>query len=519
MGLQTSLCTSMIAASIMELSMGFGIFNSASLSIQRFSGGLPLFLFKSGVFSCKIWYLFIMTIFISITSTASHFISTGLVADLSIAPIIGDTIPGRLAYSLNFTKSVQLSNYAPDYTTYTPSLFPTFGEYTIPITAVPGIDDTGPTARAILPISDPITRTTMSNYTGFGTVLNSHVVCIKPAVQDITFVAGGGELQSDPLYVTGSISIGASIPPGLTFYNWSQLAPVPNPTNFVNFTCSFAKNLVQGATDWPMSMCIAGNYRGNPNITGGGSDGASRLPIIGLRSTSMLNEVLGFDQLSYVLLNYSGSLPASRGRKLNSDWFDTSSNDSSWLTLKPQNQSYAPTLDSISLSYCFPNFAAIDTDITMASVTNRTEPVLRSGNTVNQALNATLVLPQLSADGRSLSLSERGLLALKFSPNWTQVFPTEQNAGTASTSSWVQALDGTYGFGMASSNIAGVDMTTWALCTNCGISPQSATDTNTTGISAALSSIFQSSLKASGSTAKAMQAMLTVLNMMQYYDR
>jgi hypothetical protein len=34
-----------------------------------------------------------------------------------------------------------------------------------------------------------------------------------------------------------------------------------------------------------------------------------------------------------------------------------------------------------------------------------------------------------------------------------------------------------------------------------------------------LSSIFQSSLRSSGSAAKAMQAMFTVLNMAQYYNR
>jgi hypothetical protein len=51
------------------------------------------------------------------------------------------------------------------------------------------------------------------------------------------------------------------------------------------------------------------------------------------------------------------------------------------------------------------------------------------------------------------------------------------------------------------------------MCTNCGVSARNE-DTNTTGISAALSSIFQSSLQTTGSPATALQAMFTVLDMM-----
>jgi hypothetical protein len=506
----------MIAASIMELSTGFDLVNSASLSIQRFSGGLPLFLFKAGIFSGKIWYLFLMTVLISFTSIASHFISTGLVADLEIASIIGDAVIGQAAYSLNFTKVILLNDYEPDFTTYMPSLYPAFGEYAEPSTNSVGIDDTGPTIRAILPISSPTTRTTMSNYTGFSTVLNSHVICIKPAVKNITFVGGGGPFQIDPLYLTGSVSVGTSIPPGLIFYNSSGMNNIPNPLNYVNFTCSFAKLIQSTSSDWPISMCIAGNAFGSPNITGGGSDGAGRLGILGLRSSSLLNERLGLDQLSYVMLNYSGTLPASYGRKVNTNWTDISSNQSSWLTLK-QPSDFAPSLDSISISYCFPNFAAIDVNITISSSSERTEPVLRSGKTPSQALDTSEVLPQLGANGQNLTFAGRGILKLEYSSAWTDVLPPSDD--TAAGSSWVQALPGTYGFGMTlGADVSAPDMTTWALCTNCGVSVQSK-DTNTTAISAALSSIFQSSVKASGSTARALQAMLTVVNMMQYYDR
>ncbi len=140
--------------------------------------------------------------------------------------------------------------------------------------------------------------------------------------------------------------------------------------------------------------------------------------------------------------------------------------------------------------------------------------MLKAPNTAGLALHTDEVLRQLGADGMQTSLPERGVLSLEKSNAWA-------NFVLGSDDNFTQALDGTYGFGMiqGSGLAAGETVgTTWAMCTNCGISPRNA-DTNTTGISAALSSIFQSSVQTTYSPATALQAMFTVLNMMQYYDR
>jgi hypothetical protein len=47
---QASLCTAMVAASILELSTGFGLLKSAALSIRRFNGGQPFMLLRGGMF-------------------------------------------------------------------------------------------------------------------------------------------------------------------------------------------------------------------------------------------------------------------------------------------------------------------------------------------------------------------------------------------------------------------------------------------------------------------------------------
>ncbi len=170
----------------------------------------------------------------------------------------------------------------------------------------------------------------------------------------------------------------------------------------------------------------------------------------------------------------------------------------------------------MSLTYCFTNFAAVDTSVSLSSPTNRTEPVLKSGSTPsNPVLNASEILLQLGADGSNASHVDRGILNLEYSDTWASTWLNVSADGLT----WMRALDGTYGFGMSlDTTPLYPEMTTWALCTNCGVSVQTI-NTNTTGVSAALSSIFQSSLQQTGSAATALSAMFTVVNMMQYYDR
>ncbi|KAE8453051.1 hypothetical protein EG329_012238 [Mollisiaceae sp. DMI_Dod_QoI] len=500
----------------MELSNGFSLFQSASLSIRRYNGGLPVLLLQSGIFDRRTWYFLTIKILLSSTTVVSYFLSTGLVSDLGITPIIGDANFAQAPFSINFTKQQVLRSFEPDFSTYTPSIYPAFGEFSEPPSKSQGIDDTGRIMRAILPITSPSTRESLSNFTGTGTLLSTHVLCIKSVLKDFALIAGGGEHQSDPLYVRGSVSIGTSIPDGLTFYN-ATADPTNSfePTNFLSFTCSMAK--ITNSGEWPIAMCVAGNYFGNENITGGGTDGTTRIPTLGLRATSFLNNIILIDPLSYILVNYSGILPASSERQIYTNWTDVSTTDSSWTAMKNTNN-ISTNLESISISYCFTNFASVDGNMIVTSPASRTEPVLRSLQ-FSTALGAGDVLKQLGADGSNLTLADRGVLALKPSDQWPSIIfddPSETTINTPNS----QALDGTYGFGMEITTTAvNPSLRTWALCTYCAVSLTDPGGTNITGISVALSPIFQASVQKSGSAAKALNAVLSVMNMVQYYTR
>ncbi|CZR59683.1 uncharacterized protein PAC_09577 [Phialocephala subalpina] len=546
---QASIYTSMIAGSLMELSNGFNLQHSASISIRRYHGGMPVLLLHSGIFDRRTWYLLTITILLSSTTIASYFLSTGLVSDLGIAPIIGDPIASTIEtcnaevfdtdYSIDSQKSIVLQAYEPDFSIYSPSTYPTFGEYSEPAPNIQGVDDTWRIMRAIPPVSSATTRENLSNYTGKGT-LNSHVVlsfmhdscadyeavvyrCVGPVLRNLTLVQGaiGPTFGGNPPYIRGMVSIGDSIPSGLNFYNssvWTEFDLTSSPTNFISFTCSLTK-LMNGFinNEHPISLCVAGNFFENETIDGGGSDGTTRAPILGLQATTFLHDGLLMDPLSYILVNYTSNVPSDKGMQLYKNWTDISSSDSSWTTMQNINN-FTSTLESISLSYCFTNFGSLDTNITVTSSTNRTEPVLRSVSSSTN-LDVNDVLKQLNATGINSTLEERGVLALNYS-DWSALVMDFGLFGIVFNGSITQMLGGTYGLGMQNTlNFFHPQQTSWALCTYCAIGSTSKGDTNTTGISRALSSIFQSSVQQSGSTATALNAVLTVMNMVQYSTR
>lgn len=420
----------------------------------------------------------------------------------------------------------------PVYSDYRPANFPVFAEYSelVPQSNESEVDDTGPTVRAILPISSSSVRETLVNYTGYGTLLNSHVVCMKPRIENLIFESRqeSGLEYFKPL-ISGSIAL-EETPPGITFDSdvVNFITEVPTnanrgPNELITFICQMASSSSLLADEWPISMCVAGNRL---NYTDGFLD-SGRLNILGTRASSLLNENILFDPLSYVMVNYSGVPPQSNSNKTtfriaSDNWTEIEGGWPTWRTFRAP--STYPEFNMVSISYCFSHFAAIDTTFSANSSTLKTEPMLSKSNTSSTPLDASDVLRQLGADGIRRSHNDRGILSLQKSNDWTTY------TGTTTTT----ALDGTYGFGMSRNHFTppvyepldiGYFLTdyearpltgTWGLCTNCMVG---ATDDNTFGIHMALASVFQTSIKATGSVATALQALFTVVNMMQYLDR
>jgi hypothetical protein len=529
-GAQSSLATSMLAAIIME-TLGFSLKQSPFLSIQRSNGGLPFNLLGRRYFLGHAKVISFLTILLSFTTIAAYLTSTALIADFKVISTPGYPVDGQTLYSIS---DMALLGDEPVYTSYRPANFPAFAEYSEPAvvnSSEQETDDTGPTLRAILPISSTSTRESLSNYSGYATLLNSHIVCVKPLIQNLTFESrqeyGGARFK--PL-ISGRISLG-KVPSGIMFdpdaagdfvTQLPYVSTPRGPTQPITFICQLAPSRLI-PDEWPISMCVAGNRL---NYTNYFLD-EGRLNILGTRATSLLNEVILLDPLSYVMVNYSGVPPQSNSnlttfRIDGNNWTEIEGDSPTWRTFEVP--STYPSFTSISISYCFSHFVGIDAAISANSSTPRIEPKLSKSNT-SYALDASQVVRQLGADGVKRSLNDRGILSLQWSSFWS--------AGTATATT--TGLDGTYGFGMQAnsftppflgppldihsyiSDYEGSSVSaTWGLCTNC---MNNITDDNTFGIHSALSSIFQTSIINSGSVATALQALFTVVNMMQYYDR
>nr|KAH7311037.1 hypothetical protein BKA65DRAFT_558860 [Rhexocercosporidium sp. MPI-PUGE-AT-0058] len=549
--LQSSLSTSMLAALILE-TLGFRLRKSAFLSIQRSNGGLPFELLEPRYFWRHSKTILCLIVSLCTTTILAYFISTALISDFQLVYTAGYPVNARFSYTL---LNKTLLGDEPSYTSYRPANFPVFAEYSEPVQKSDdqhNVDDTGPTVRALLPIPNPSTREQLHSFHGYGTLLNSHVVCVQPIIRNLTFESRphGESYRFKPL-ISGEIAIG-DLPPGIMFDPSAVdfLGQIPTfngtgskaedsqrgPDNFVTFLCQMTPTSQTEQDESPISMCVAGNRL---NYESAYLD-PGRLPILGTRSTSLLNESIMLDPLSYVLVNYSGVPPMST--RINStitireqEWNKTVEPSSVWTSfIAPPTY---PTLQTVSLTYCFPNFAAIDMDISVNGSAPRTEPALSKSNG-SSVLYTSDVLRQLGADGVRRTPNARGILTLEKSTGWKQATRLETSLEKYySPGSSTTALDGSYGFGMESNHftppfyrqlgmqeyISDYQTTnsssvsgTWGLCTKC---MTGMTDGDTYGVHPALSSIFQASLKRSGSVATAIQALFTVVNMMQYYDR
>ncbi|CZR67472.1 uncharacterized protein PAC_17371 [Phialocephala subalpina] len=524
---QSTLGVSMLAALIVE-TMGFRLKDSAFLSVQRAMGGLPFLLLEKRLFFGRAKTLSVLTILLSCTTIGGLFTSTALIADFELVSILGYPTDVPTLYSL---RNVSTVGTEPVYSNYRPASYPAFAEYSssmepaFPNSDQGQVDDPGPSLRALLPL-DADVRQNVGAYAGRGTLLNSHVICVKPIINDLTFTMMRDASGTSKPIINGSIALQA-LPGGIEFnqspkslIGWTDYAWGPDQS--VNFSCQMTLPSSMATREWPISMCVAGNTL---NGTNKGLYDSGRLPVLGTRATSLLDENVLFDPLSYVLVNYSGVLPQVYPSLplpiiSGTNWSEVTSDVPTWRKFQP---SIYRNLTYVSLSYCFSHFAAIDAQISVNSSIPRVEPALLRGTGSTTLFDASDVLRQLGADGIKRSLNDRGILTLKKDDAWSSYTDTRTSL----------ALDGSYGFGMQRNSFSpprsgqldnaylfDYDPSsigqTWGLCSNC---LQGFNDGLTFGIHLTLSSIFQTSLRASGSLATALEALFTVVNMMQYYDR
>jgi hypothetical protein len=133
--------------------------------------------------------------------------------------------------------------------------YPLFAEYAKGMAAdgTSGLSDTVLTVRAFLPIDDEGNRSSLHTYKGPAAVIDTHVVCVRPNITDLSLSMGTDDLSEDPV-VSGKISIPLSL---LETASSSGLSP----SEWNNFSCELpralsAKNGMRyDSSDWSLTIC------------------------------------------------------------------------------------------------------------------------------------------------------------------------------------------------------------------------------------------------------------------------
>lgn len=199
LALQASVCTSLVAALILE-NYGVPLSKAAQFTILRSVNGGPFTLvyLMSSIRSWTlpgvvIWILFLGTL-------ASQFTSTILVSDLAFGSLVD--FPYSTNISFMMSEQVYSNGYADEFNWgEAPNLVP-FGE--IPNVQNPapnqeGFSDTGVLRRVWLPTDTNLM--TMRSYAGPGWVVDSRVSCMRPAIDPI--------FESNPIDPSSSFVSGA----------------------------------------------------------------------------------------------------------------------------------------------------------------------------------------------------------------------------------------------------------------------------------------------------------------------
>ncbi|KAK1527051.1 uncharacterized protein CCOS01_07313 [Colletotrichum costaricense] len=231
-GILATAATAMIASAAVER-RGVYLQDIAQVSVARFSSDGPLSLSLLALTSSSLQPLVRLVLaLLAITTIAAQFTSTLLVADLEQRRVVAfaDSISNAYTFIPGNHSSGKppeaVSGYAHNYWIQRPRLTETFAEYTGTAAEGEGLDDTGPTVRAFLPVASQQERESLLEFQGMARVLDTRFICMRPQLSNVRPCNG-----TDGVDICGSIrldpTVDAAAAAGLT---WTD------EMNF-NFSC------------------------------------------------------------------------------------------------------------------------------------------------------------------------------------------------------------------------------------------------------------------------------------------
>ena len=151
---------------------------------------------------------------LTLTTILSQFTSTALLSDVCRASVTSDPQSSESSFAVNASMEDPIySSWTQNvYTRSKPAFYPTSAEYSEEPFRSSNMYDTGLSLRAMIPIGDQNVRSALKTYSGFATVVDTRVVCVRPTFE-IDF-----QFSMDPfLYVSGTVSTTQTGPKGRPF--------------------------------------------------------------------------------------------------------------------------------------------------------------------------------------------------------------------------------------------------------------------------------------------------------------
>jgi len=200
---QVAICCKMVATLAFEKKCVL-LQDAAAMSIYRYSATDPyamIFPVVRGTRVGKKPLGIILLALLSFVTVLSQFISTILFSDIGFGNIPRRSENVSLAYMT--VNGIPAGNY-PRFR-QKPSVFPRFAERTSKHFLIshnatgPGISDTGPTMRALLPLPS-LQRSSLVYYHGMAALINSQVLCTAPSVDQLRY-----DTNNDSMLATLSV--------------------------------------------------------------------------------------------------------------------------------------------------------------------------------------------------------------------------------------------------------------------------------------------------------------------------
>ncbi|OCK88491.1 uncharacterized protein K441DRAFT_621209 [Cenococcum geophilum 1.58] len=474
---QALISTSMLAALAFSQERMW-LHQSASLSVMRYVNTGP---------SSLVWLLvkdplprfasaytaWILVLTIACTTILSQFCSTVLLSDFNDGIIVGrqsnisaasgynDIIPGRLRWS--------------DYWHMLPRSYPAFAEQSNFMALFGGIDDTGMSLRGILPLVSEESRSLVHSFNGNATVLDSRIACSRPQYEDLILHSYSLQNSSRPnpmsklSYLTGSVVR----PPLLERLVVSDLIGT-------QFNCSVI----------PSGISLDLYYTGSA-LRGLDSDPEElsyySLPLVG-KAYLLFNFTHLNSLTSLTSGNYSDLVSTPNGP---------------WTEIKLFNSALR-----IQSTLCFDALFTLDTPILASSQTNRTEPSWEFDPEQRRFVTGS-IRKQLGAGAHNLTFQDRGILSMETTP----LEMRQQAKALVPFNGSLKYLTKTFAAPVANPYFAKFSA---FFCPTCNATAAQLDDVVL--VHPQQATTFQDILLDTGRPALALQAHLTTLVRMVYYD-